>query len=285
MSGRSPEQTGTWARFIDAHVHLTRAEALLDLAGAGIAAVRDAGTRLGVGLPLACASARETVRVVTAGRALAKRGGYGSFLGIAVGTRREMAEEIRKLRNEGAGIIKVIASGVVSLDEPDTVTSCGFGAADIRFIVDEAGRHGLSVMAHANGEAAIVAAAEAGVRSVEHGFFMTDKALELLAERKVFWVPTVGALRRAAQRSGNPVFIEEEIDRHLVMLGRAFRAGVPLAVGTDCVLPDRRYRGCYEDELALFRRAGIPADAVERIASDGGRKLLGLDQPRINANT
>ncbi len=276
MSQSPATRTGGEAGYIDAHVHLTRAEALHDLAHAGVAAVRDAGTRTGVALPLAFAPVREAVRVVTAGRALVKTGGYGAFLGIAIGTRNELAGEIRRLRDEGAGIIKVIASGVVSLEEPGAVTSGGFGADDVRFIVEEAGRRGLAVMAHANGEAAIRASAEAGVRSIEHGFFMTERALESLAARKVFWVPTVGALHRAAQQAGNPAFIEEEIDRHLVMLGRAFRAGVPLAVGTDCVLPDRRYRSCYEDELALFRRAGIPSDAVERIATEGGRKLLGI---------
>jgi imidazolonepropionase-like amidohydrolase len=144
--------------------------------------------------------------------------------------------------------------------------------------VEKAAQHGLAVMAHANGEEAIRGAAEAGVRSVEHGFFMTDGLLEILSRRSVFWVPTVGALRRAAERAGNPAFIEEELEQHLVMLGKAFRAGVFLAVGTDAVLPDRRYRSSYEDELALFRKAGIPADSVERIAIEGGRMLLGLSE-------
>jgi imidazolonepropionase-like amidohydrolase len=135
-------------------------------------------------------------------------------------------------------------------------------------------------MAHANGEAAIAAAAEAGVRSIEHGFFMTEAALGSMARHGVFWVPTAGALRRAAEgrRDGAsaPPFVEEEIERHLAMIGMAFRGGVGLAIGTDCVLPDRRYRGCYDDELALFRKAGIPADAVLRIATEGGRALLGI---------
>ena len=41
-------------------------------------------------------------------------------------------------------------------------------------------------MAHANGEEAIMAAAEAGVRSIEHGFFMTERALELIAAQEHF---------------------------------------------------------------------------------------------------
>ncbi len=280
-------QTRSKARFIDAHVHLTHDEALMDLSRAGIAAVRDAGTRQGSGLALCRPAGRRNVpRIITAGRALSKRGGYGAFLGTPVETGQEIAAEIERLKNEGADIIKVVASGVVSMEQQGVVTAGGFGADELRFIVKEAGRHGLGVMAHANGEDAIVAAAEAGVRSIEHGFFMTDRALEVLAKRKVFWVPTVGALRRAAERSENRAaraFVEGEIEHHLASVGKAYQAGVRLAVGTDCVLPDRRYRGWYENELALFRRAGIPNEAVERIATEGGRELLGLDRTRTNA--
>lgn len=274
-------QTSSGAGYIDAHVHLTHAEALPDLARAGIAAVRDAGTRKGVGLVLKRPPGQRTSpRIITSGRALSKRGGYGAFLGTPVGTRREIEAEMLKLRMEGADIIKIIASGVVSLESPGTVTEGGFNVDDVRFIVEEAGRHGLAVMAHANGETAIRAAAEAGVRSIEHGFFMTEEALESMAKHRVWWVPTAGALRRAAVRAETRTevldFIQQEIDRHLLMIGKAFRAGVPLAVGTDCVLPDRRYRGYYNDELALFRGSGIPADTVERIACEGGRALLQL---------
>ncbi|MBS1125111.1 MAG: amidohydrolase, partial [Nitrospirae bacterium] len=227
MSNGNLKQTSGGAGYIDAHVHLTHAEALPDLACAGIAAVRDAGTRQGVGL--ADAGTRQGVglalkrspgqgispRIITAGRALSKPGGYGAFLGTPVGTRQEIAAEILKLRNDGADIIKIIASGVVSFELPGTVTAGGFGADEIRFLVAEAGKHGLAVMAHANGEEAIRAAAEAGVRSIEHGFFMTDAALDILAVRKVFWVPTAGALRRAVERAEArtevSAFIQQEI--------------------------------------------------------------------------
>jgi imidazolonepropionase-like amidohydrolase len=281
LSSEHPNQTSSRAGFIDAHTHLTHPEALQDLARAGITAARDAGTRQGSGLALKRTPVQgNIVRIITAGRALSKRGGYGAFLGTPVETRREISAEILKLRNEGADIIKIIASGMVSFELPGMVTAGGFGADDVRFIVEEAGSYGLAVMAHANGEQAIRAAAEAGVRSIEHGFFMTEAALQSLQDGGVFWVPTVGALRRAAElaevRTDVAAVVQREIERHLVMLGKAFRAGVPLAVGTDCVLPDRRYRGYYEDELALFRGSGIPADAVERIACEGGAKLLGI---------
>jgi len=262
-------------------VHLGHADALEDLSHAGLAAVRDAGTRKGTGLRLRSSSGRgASPFIVTAGRALCRRGGYGAFLGVPVASREEIAREIRKLSSDGADIIKVIASGVVSLEHPGAVTPGGFNADDVRFIVEQAGSHGLGVMAHANGEAAIRAAAEAGVRSIEHGFFMTDAALAVLAERRVFWVPTIGALQRAADAAGvsndGRAFIARTIEEHLKMVRKAFDLGVPLAVGTDCVLPDPGYGEVYEVELAFFRQAGISSTDVQRIAVEGGRKLLGI---------
>ena len=276
LSATDPRDAVPGSGYVDAHVHLRDGEGLHDLRKAGIVAARDAGTQDGAALGIATSG---PPALVSAGWALSKQGGYGARFGTAVGTRRELRAEILKLKAAGAGIVKVMASGIVSLKDPGRITPGGFGRDELKFIVDEAGRHGLGVMAHANGEAAIMNAAAAGVRSIEHGFFMTKAALQNVLRRRIFWVPTVGALRRAAEHldmaSEPAAFIEAEIQRHLAMIGRAFRLGVPLAVGTDCVLPDRRYGGWYRDELAFFRGAGIPADAVERIACEGGAKLLG----------
>jgi imidazolonepropionase-like amidohydrolase len=272
--------------YIDAHVHLRAAAGLADLAGAGIAAVRDAGTREGTGLSLQAQGGGAVPRIVTAGRALVKQGGYGGMLGTPVSTREEIEREIAGLAAAGAGIIKIVASGVVSLAPEGGVTPGGFSREEIRAVVRIADRHGLPVMCHVNGGEPVRGAVEAGVRSIEHGFFLTEDALAAMAEQGTFWVPTIGALQRAAARADDAARrrVAEIIERHLAMLRKAFALGVPLAVGTDCVLPDRRYRGIYEDELRYFRAAGIPHDEVERIACEGGRRLLGSDQPRMNAD-
>lgn len=265
--------------YVDAHVHLRDAGGLADIKNAGVIAVRDAGTKDSVGLRI---SGPDATTVVSAGWALCRRGGYGSLFGVSLDTREEIAGEILKLKQAGAGIIKVIASGMVSLKRPGEITAGGFGRDELRFIVETARTNGLEVMAHANGEAAIVNAAEAGVRSVEHGFFMTDTALESLQANGVFWVPTVGALQRAADQPDvgheGKLFVERTIDRHLALVRKAFAMRVLLAIGTDAVLPDRRYKSIYEAEISYFRMAGIPGDAVLAIACEGGKKLIGLKE-------
>jgi imidazolonepropionase-like amidohydrolase len=269
------------ACFVDAHVHIKDVSGLDAVLAAGVRAVRDSGFRENTREGSRCAAAAKQGPVIVSARwAIYKKGGYGSAIGVPVESREEIASEIIRLAGAGAGIIKVMASGMVSLREPGEITSGGFSRDELRFIVETARTKGLEVMAHANGEAAIVNAAEAGVRSVEHGFFMTDRALESLRRNGVFWVPTVVALQRAAEQTdvGQEVkrFVERTIDEHLAMLRTAFERGVPLAVGTDAVLPDCRYRSVYEAELAFFRRSGIPGDAVLTIAGDGGKKLLGI---------
>jgi hypothetical protein len=270
-----PSLIMTGPAYVDAHVHLRDTGGLADAKNAGVVEVRDAGTRNGTGLRM---SGPDTPAVISAGWALCKRGGYGSLFGVSLDSREQIADEILKLRKAGAGIIKVIASGMVSLKRAGEITGGGFDRDELRLIVESARTNGLGVMAHANGEEAILNAAEAGVRSVEHGFFMTEKALERLQANNVFWVPTTGALQRASDQPDvlheMKLFVERLIDEHLALVRKAYERGVPLAVGTDAVLPDRRYRSFYEAELTYLRRAGISRDAVLTIACEGGKKLL-----------
>jgi imidazolonepropionase-like amidohydrolase len=266
---------------VDAHVHIRSVEALSDAAAAGVTALRDAGTKRGAGLSVCQERDKSAFKAcVSAGWALYKKGGYGSSFGVGVESRGEIVAEIHKLSRSGAGIIKAMASGIVSLRSPDSITPGGFTGDELAFIVEQAQCAGLGVMAHANGEQAIIGAARAGVRSVEHGFFMTKRALEAMAERGVFWTPTVGALARAAREgaaSGEmKARIAGVIASHLEMIQYAHGIGVALAIGTDCVLPDPRYQEAYEAELLYFEQAGLSRDKVLAIACDDGARILNI---------
>ena len=278
---RYPGGSGRGTGFVDVHVHCRDTCCLDAVVDAGIVAVRDAGMRDNTQRGM-YAFDRDSSRplIISARWALYKKGGYGSTFGIPVETPQEMKSAIQVLKNAGAGIIKIMASGVVSFKEPGRVTAGGFNKEELQCIVQAAATCGLGVMAHVNGEQAIIDVAEAGVRSIEHGFFMSERALDIMAKKATFWVPTVGALKRAAE-SGNvskesQAFVAGLIHSHLAMMLYAHGIGVPLAVGTDCVLPDFRYAEAYDAELAYFEQAGIPYDEVRKIASEGGARLLGL---------
>jgi imidazolonepropionase-like amidohydrolase len=266
---------------VDAHIHIRDVKGLETVVAAGVVAVRDAGLRRNTEQGAVDLRGRENRPVVCSSRwAIYKKGGYGSLIGLPVETRNEMRNEIITLKRAGADIIKVMASGIVSFKNQGAVTPGGFSGDELLFIVDEARSIGLDVMAHANGEPAIIASTEAGVRSVEHGYFMTERALELMAEKGVFWVPTIGALARAAGARGISTdtqhYVESVILAHLETVRRAHQSGVPLAIGTDCVVPDARYSEAYVAELEYLTKAGIPRDDVMKIAREGGARLLGI---------
>ncbi len=267
--------------FIDAHVHIEDARGLEVASAAGIIGMLDAGTQSGTGLSVKKAGyCGKKLFVVSAGWALSKKDGYGSRFGTPVGTRDEIKGEVVKLKKAGAGIIKIMASGIVSMRRPGSITAGGFTSDEIHYIVEQAATLGLAVMAHANGEDAIFSAASAGVHSIEHGFFMTEKSLETMAKAGTFWTPTVGALDRASDSDAVTLeakaHIKGLVRAHLKMIGSAYSMGISMAIGTDCVLPCREYEKAYSDELSFFEQAGLPLDAVYQIATDGGKKMLGL---------
>jgi hypothetical protein len=105
-------------------VHLASAAGLADAAAAGITMLRDAGTRNGAGLALRSSS---SPRVLSAGWALHPEGGYGGRFGVAVRNREDIRREILKLKQAGAGLIKVMTSGLVSLSQKGAITPGGFG--------------------------------------------------------------------------------------------------------------------------------------------------------------
>ena len=262
-------------------MHLKDTCCLEAIIEAGVVVVRDAGMRCYAKRAIYPIDQDSSLPIIISARwALYKKGGYGSSFGIPVETPEQIKSEIHKLKKAGAGIIKIMASGIVSLKEPGKVTAGGFSQDELQLIVNEASTCGLGVMAHVNGEHAIMYAVEAGVRSIEHGFFMSRRVLEVMARKSTFWVPTVGALKRAAE-SGSASkdaedFVAGLIRSHLIMIQHAHGIGVPLAVGTDCVLPDSRYAKAYDAELAYFEQAGIPYDEVRKIACEGGARLLAI---------
>ena len=150
----------------------------------------------------------EGPRLFISGRALSQTGGHGDFRALtdadspcrcahALAYTSQVADgvdEVRKAAREqlrlGADQIKIMVSGGVS--SPHDPLECDqYSPEEIRAIVAEAERRGTYVMAHAYGASAIHMALECGVRSIEHGNLIDEKAARLAAERGAYLVPTL----------------------------------------------------------------------------------------------
>jgi imidazolonepropionase-like amidohydrolase len=142
--------------------------------------------------------------------------------------------------------------------------------------VEETGRHGLKVAAHAHGTQGILAAVKAGVASIEHGSMLNDEIIALMKKRGTYLVPTAYLLTAMplnllpppiAVKAKQIIPLAQESHR------QAIKAGVKIAFGTDAgVYP----HGVNAREFAVYVGYGLaPLEAI-RTATIGAADLLGV---------
>jgi len=205
--------------------------------------------------------------------------GYGGFLGVRVSDIVDCQRHLRALQGKGISYVKVIGSGVVNRNTGE-VEPGGFPEEFLSRIVQDAADLGLSVSAHANGDQAIRSAVKAGVRSVEHGFLMSSETLRMLADRGVYWVPTVYALAGSppgtAQADGGTLALREVLLTQLVNLSVALEAGVRVALGTDAGSPGIGFGEAVLREMDWWRSAGLSLQQILKAAVLHSAELCGF---------
>ncbi|MFB9617210.1 amidohydrolase family protein, partial [Kutzneria kofuensis] len=104
----------------------------------------------------------------------------------------EMRRVARTLLRAGADVLKVCTTGGVLSPRSDPRHS-QFTVEELDVLVTEAQMQGRAVMAHAQGTEGIKNAVRAGIRSIEHGIYLDDEAIELMLARGTWLVPTLVA--------------------------------------------------------------------------------------------
>jgi imidazolonepropionase-like amidohydrolase len=181
---------------------------------------------------------------------------------------------VRELVRSGADWIKVATTGGFSspVSHPSQPQ---LREDELAEIAAEAAAAARPVMAHAQGLKGVKNAVRAGFRSVEHGVWLDDETVELMARRGTWLVPTllVPVWSRENARAQPKFDIDETIAVHEASFRRAVEAGVRVAMGTDCgIVP----HGENLRELELMVERGLPpADALVS-ATSGAATLLGM---------
>ena len=141
---------------------------------------------------------------------------------------------VQEVRTEGGDFVKIMISGLMDFDRFGVLTSSPLEPQEIREMIRIAHGAGFAVMAHANGTQAVLAAAEAGVDSVEHGAYLSGEALEAMAEAGTVWVPTLATI---GNLRGTGRFSEADVTRILTSaqenVARFHALGGLLAPGSD----------------------------------------------------
>jgi imidazolonepropionase-like amidohydrolase len=275
---------------VDAHVHLGLPRTSRDSASdtieavrnrlakiaartlmGGVTLVRDLGDRLARGKVLAeVAGELDAPRFVSAISGLTVPKGYGTFLGEAVGNDEELVLAVRRRAAQGARVIKLFLNGGVDF-ETGLVSAPQFDARTVALAASEAHHYNLPLAVHANGSEAVMMALVAGADTIEHGILLNDACLAMMAERGVYWIPTLTplwqALRSAEQervKTGVVRFamLSKLFEQHQRAVAKAVAMGVKVAAGTDAGSPGVGH-GSLIDEIEQFVSAGVvPIDAL-----------------------
>jgi len=220
---------------------------------AGITSVREVG---GLGIYLARAVSEGVLdgpTIYAAGAILSTTGGHADLhsyplswmqdfsstdgvLRLADGA-DECVRAVREQLRRGAKVIKVCASGGV-LSEVDDPVHQQFTAAELRAMVEVAGLADRVVAAHCHGKPGIMAAVEAGVRTIEHGTYLDGESCDAMKEAGVILVPTRSIVEDIL---ANLQAVPDYAAAKLVAMARvhadamrlAIERGVTIAMGTD----------------------------------------------------
>jgi imidazolonepropionase-like amidohydrolase len=268
---------------------------------AGVTSVREVG---GLGVYLARVVNEGTVAgpsIYGAGSVLSTTGGHGDIHAIPLpwiadlnshGEVRladgpaDCAKAVREQLRRGARVIKICASGGV-LSEIDHPIHQQFTVSELQAIVEVAGLAERVVAAHCHGKPGMMAALEAGVRTIEHGTYLDEEVCAAMKETGAILVPTRTIIEELLASGAAPDWAMAKLramaDTHAASMALAHEQGVTIAAGTDIALSGRELPNSWGRngrELPLLVRAGLtPLQAIEA-ATATGPLTLGPQAPQ-----
>ena len=234
-------------------------------------------------------------RIFTAEKALATTGGHadptngskrtimgdpGPKEGVVNGV-EDAKKAVRQRYKNGADLIKITATGGV-LSVAKSGQNPQFTVEEIKAICDTANDYGFHVAAHAHGDEGMQRAILGGVKTIEHGTLMSPETMELMKKHDVYLVPTITAGKFVTEKAQIPGYYPEIIVPKALdigpkiqnMFGRAYKAGVGIAFGTDAAV---FYHGDNGKEFGYMVEAGMPAMETIQSATVTNAMILKMD--------
>ncbi|HSF16661.1 MAG TPA: amidohydrolase family protein [Vicinamibacteria bacterium] len=154
---------------------------------------------------------------------------------------------------------------------------------EIEAVVDEATRRGVPVACHAHGDEGGHAAVAAGVRSIEHGTYLSEETLRLMKEKGTYLVPTVAVVTDLMTPGGDyddPVLQvrgRHMLPRLMEVVSTAHRLGVPIVAATDTGFGADGTLTLQHEIEALTKCGLSPLEAIQA-ATTVAAKLLGISE-------
>lgn len=149
----------------------------------------------------------------------------------------ELREMVRKDKADGADVIKLFATSGLGAGGGQTMTD-----EQIQAVCGEAKAIGMRSVVHAIGDSGARASVLAGCTSIEHGTFLKDETLDLMAQRGTFFDPNLLVLHNYLENRAAYTFTEEALEtlrKGLAptedVIRRARARHIKISFGTDAV--------------------------------------------------
>ena len=197
-----------------------------------------------------------------------------------VTTEAALRAVVRVNLDHGVNVIKTRGTERAGLPNTDPRKQT-YTEQQLAWIVDEATKGGVPVMAHAHGDEGAYAAVRAGVRSIEHGTYLSDSTLALMRQRGTFLVPTyitVVDLTRPGGDYDDPALTlrgAHMLPRLGETVQRAHRMGVKIVTGADTDYGPESLSRISGEVASLVELGLTPVEAL-RSATTVAADLLGL---------
>lgn len=283
------EMAAELANETEAELALRMAAAARESLQAGVTTIRSPGDQRHGELALRKAIAKGQAhgpRIYSAGKALAITGGHGSKANtVYFDGPYELMKAARLEISAGASWVKILISGGIATDGGG-IAEALMTPEEINAVVDAAHRFGAKVAAHSGSPVATDIAVDAGVDSIEHGYFLNRQVLRKMKKRGTWLVPTIVVSQPATQpffeRIGSPSWYLKRRDSvgkaHWKALQIAIQEGVNIALGTD-QLPSEPNDGTTATarEAQYYVEAGMTPLQALRSATIAPATMLGAE--------
>jgi len=245
---------------------------------AGFTTVRDLGGS-GVNVSLRDAINKGYIkgpRIYTAEKSLATTGGHadptngvkdelkgnpGPKDGV-INSVEDAYKAVRQRYKNGADCIKITATGGVLSVAKDGLGP-QFTLEEVQAVVAAAKDYGMTTAAHAHGVEGMKRAIIGGITSIEHGTLMDAETMVLMKKHGTYLVPTISAGKYVVEKAKIPGYFPAIIVPKALEVGpqiqktfgRAYKAGVKIAFGTDSGVSPH---GENAQEFKYMVEAGMP---------------------------
>jgi imidazolonepropionase-like amidohydrolase len=165
----------------------------------------------------------------------------------------------------GADFIKLTMTGMLDFDDGGRITGPVLSPAELSEAVKIAEGEGFAVMVHVNGADSIKRALEAGVSSVEHGFWPDRSVIDCFLQADAVWVPTCATVSNliGSGRYDDAV-LRNIYENQKSVLVEAYARGVAIACGSDCGAWNVPQGKGTLDELSILTEMGINPERGSR---------------------